>query len=154
MAFLRDFRKTRDCKGTGHVRGPHFFHQNHTRMSTYLPPWNNNLSLEYHTSVKSQVFSFTQKPPLWGGFWSILCFVPFLWYSLSRLSALVFPNVRLSFRAYNHCSSCTEFEYTTPTDNLCVKHIGCSIWNIPRPASASRALLRLSPCYWAHLRPP
>ena len=28
----------------------------------------------------------------------------------------------------------------------------CFLWNIPRPASASRALLRLSPCYWIYLR--
>ena len=27
------------------------------------------------------------------------------------------------------------------------------IWNNPRTASATRALLRLSPCYWAHLNP-
>ena len=44
----------------------------------------------------------------------------------------------------------------TPIDTVRKKHsfFRWSIWNNPRAASATRALLRLTPCHWACLRPP
>jgi len=73
----------------------------------------------------------------------------------------VFPNCLKVLGSYKPL--CSQLSYTIPTQypigtgpihNFNKLKLGrFSNWIIPRPASASRALLRLSPCHRAYLRP-
>ena len=83
----------------------------------------------------------------------VLSFVPLLalskkirtWCSLSHC---------LAYLKYTQTFQCSIEALKTDRSASFTKHsaIACSIWKIPRPASASRALLRLTPCHQTYRR--